>query len=184
MCVFVSETIKSAYLYCMSQYRPMHGDFKLALMKKSRLCRGTFACANQADRCMILLHCAQRSTPWLLDTRGFDRNVECFSLFERYVTLPVGTWLIALEQSPRSQCGRLLRTSQSHYFILRGENKQTLSVVSLQLTVQLPCRKVLLLLHLTFKSMPKAKFWRCQHCRGRSRKRCQQSTSGPITAKP
>ena len=34
------------------------------------------------------------------------------------------------------------------------------------------------------KSMPKAKFWRCQHCRGRSRKRCQQSTSGPITAKP
>ena len=47
-----------------------------------------------------------------------------------------------------------------------------------------PSSKRLLLLHLTFKSMPKAKFWRCQHCRGRSRKRCQQSTSGPITAEP
>ena len=70
--------------------------------------------------------------------RGCERKVECFSLFERYVTLPVGTWLIALEQSFRSQCGRLLRTLQSHYFVLR-EKKETFSVASLQLTVQLPC---------------------------------------------
>ena len=73
--------------------------------------------------------------------RGCERKVECFSLFERYVTLPVGTWLIALEQSPRSQCGRLLRTLQSHYFVLR-EKKETFSVASLQLTVQLPCGNV------------------------------------------
>ena len=115
--------------------------FQACTVKKSRPCRGTFARANQADRCMNLLHCAQRSTPWLLDTRGYERKVECFSLFERYVTLPVGTWLIALEQSSRRQCGRLLRTSQSHYFVLR-EKKETFSVVSLQLTVQLPCRNV------------------------------------------
>ena len=62
-------------------------------------------------------------------------------MFERYVTLPVGTWLIALEQSSRSQCGRLLRTLQSHYFVLR-EKKETFSVASLQLTVQLPCGNV------------------------------------------
>ena len=73
--------------------------------------------------------------------RGCERKVECFSLFERYVTLPVGTWLIALEQSSRSQCGRLLRTLQSHYFVLR-EKKETFSVASLQLTVQLPCGNV------------------------------------------
>ena len=75
---------------------PYHCDFKLALKKKSRPCRGTFARANQADRCMNFLHCAQRSTPWLLDKHGFDRNIECFSLFERYVKLPVCTWLIPL----------------------------------------------------------------------------------------
>ena len=46
---------------------PYHCDFKLALTKKSRPCRGTFARANQADRCMNWLHCAQRSTPWLLE---------------------------------------------------------------------------------------------------------------------
>ena len=57
------------------------------------------------------------------------------------MTLPVGTWLIALEQSSRSQCGRLLRTLQSHYFVLR-EKKGTFSVASLQSTVQLPCGNV------------------------------------------
>ena len=93
---------------------PYHCDFKLALTKKSRPCRGTFARANQADRCMNWLHCAQRSTPWLLDKHGFDRNVECFSWFERFLTLPVGTWLIAPYQYSPSQCGRLLRVSQSH----------------------------------------------------------------------
>ena len=100
-----------------------------------------FARANQADRCITLVHCAQRLTPWLLDMRGCERKVECFSLFECYVTLPVGTWLIALDQSSRSQCGRLLRTLQSHYFVLR-EKKETFSVASLQLTVQLPCGNV------------------------------------------
>ena len=45
-----------------------------------------FARANQADRCITLLHCAQRLTPSLLDTRGCERKVECFSLFESYVT--------------------------------------------------------------------------------------------------
>ena len=39
-------------------------------------------------------------------TRGFDREVGCFSLFERYVTVPVVTSSIAREQSFRSQCGR------------------------------------------------------------------------------
>ena len=104
--------------------RLSHCDFKLALTRKSRPCRGTFARANQADRCMNLLRCAQRSTPCLLDTRGCDREVEYFSLFERYVTLPVGTWSVALEQSFRSQCGRLLRTSQSRYFVLRGRRNK------------------------------------------------------------
>ena len=33
------------------------------LTKKSRPCRGTFARANQADRCVNLLHSARRSTP-------------------------------------------------------------------------------------------------------------------------
>ena len=122
-------------------FKAIHCDFKLVLTRKSGPCRGPFARANQADRRINLLHCAERSTPWLLDTRGCDRNVECFSLFERYVTLPVGTWSIALEQSFSSQCGRLLRTSHSHTFVLR-EKKQTFSVVSLQLTVQLPSLNV------------------------------------------
>ena len=117
-------TYGSTLVYFVNDKIHNHGDFKLALTKKSRPCRGTFARANQADRCMNLLHCAQRSTPGLLDTRGFDRNVECFSLFERYVTLPVGTRLIALQQSSRSQWGRLLRTSQSHYFVLWGERNK------------------------------------------------------------
>ena len=91
-----------------------------------------FARANQADRCITLLHCAQRC----------ERKVECFSLFERYVTLRVGTWLIALDQSFRSHYNRLLRTSQSHYFVLRGKRNKLFSVVSLQLTVQLPCLQV------------------------------------------
>ena len=72
----------------------------------------------------ILLHCAERSTPWLLDTAGCDRDVECFSLFEHYVTLPVGTWSIAFEQSFRSQCSWLLRSSQSHDFVLRGKRNK------------------------------------------------------------
>ena len=54
--------------------------------------------------------------PGLLDTGGCDRAVECYSLFERYVKLRVGTWSIALEQSFRSQCSRLLHSSQSHDF--------------------------------------------------------------------
>ena len=83
-----------------------------------------FPRANQADRCITLLHCAQRLTPSLLDTRGCERKVECFSLFERYVTLPVGTWLIALDQSFRSHYNRLLRASQSHYFVLRGKRNK------------------------------------------------------------
>ena len=113
--------------------------------------------ANQADRCMNLLHCAQRSTARLLDTRGCERKVECFSLFERCVTLPVGTWLIALDQSFRSKCGRLLRTSQSHYFVLR-EKKETFSVVSLQLTIQLPCRNVLSSFILPIRACQKRSF--------------------------
>ena len=128
--------------------------FQACTVKKSRPCRGTFARPNQAERCMNLLHCAQRLTPWLLDTGGWcERKVECFSecfsslhFFECFsffvsLTLPVGTWLNALEQSSRSRCGRLLRTSPSYYFVLR-EKKETFSVVSLQLIVQLPCRNV------------------------------------------
>ena len=86
--------------------------FQACTVKKSRPCRGTFARTSQADHSMNLLHCAQRST-FNATFAWCERKVECFSLFERYVTLPVGTWLIALEQSSRSQCGRLLRTSQS-----------------------------------------------------------------------
>ena len=80
--------------------------------------------ANQADRCITLLHCAQRLTPLLLDTRGYDRKtwVLFFVWALRDIsTFPVGTWLSALDQSFRSQYNRLLRTSQSHYFVLRGK---------------------------------------------------------------
>ena len=63
-----------------------HADFKLALTKKSSPFRRTFARANQAVHSLNLLHCSQRLTPWLLVTRGFDRNVEGFYLCERYVT--------------------------------------------------------------------------------------------------
>ena len=41
--------------------------------------------------------------------------------------------------------------------------------------------KRLLVLCFTFKSMPKVSFWQCRSCRGQSRKRCQHSTSVPIT---
>ena len=118
-------------------FRQVHCNFKLALALKSRPCRGTFARANQADRRMNLLHCAERSTPWLQDTGGCDRDVECFSLFDRYVTLPVGTWSIALEQTFRS-----LFTWLARYSVVRNITTSffggNFSVVSLQLTVQFP----------------------------------------------
>ena len=101
-----------------------------------------FPRANQADHCITLLHCAQRLTPRLLDTRGCERKVECFSLFERYVTLPVGTWLIALGQSFRSHYNRLLLYLAISLLRPSGEKKQTFSVVGLQLTVQLSCLQV------------------------------------------
>ena len=41
----------------------VHCAFQRALTRKSRPCRGTYGRANQTDRCMNLLHCAQRSTP-------------------------------------------------------------------------------------------------------------------------
>ena len=65
-----------------------------------------------------------------------------------------------------------------------GEKKQTFSVASLQLTVQLPCLKVFSSFILPSRACPKGSFGRCQYCRARSRRRCQHSTSGPITAKP
>ena len=76
-----------------------------------------FARANQADRCITLLHCTQRLTPWLVDTRGCDRK--SWVLFFVWAlrdtsTLPVGTWSSALDHSFRSQYNRLLRASQSH----------------------------------------------------------------------
>ena len=139
--------------------------------------------ANQADRCITLLHCAQRLTPWLLDTRGWDRK--SWVLFFVWAlrdtsTLPVGTWSRALDQSFRSHYNRLLRTSQSHYFVLRGKETNFFGS-KFAIDSSTPLSKCLLLLYLTFKRMPKAKFWRCQF---RSRRRCQNSTSGPITAKP
>ena len=94
----------------------LYARFQACSVKKSRPCQGTFARASQADRCMNLLQCAQRSTPWLLDTRGCECKVECFSLFERYVTLPVGTWLIALEQSSRSHVCCVLRNLPTSSF--------------------------------------------------------------------
>ena len=122
--------------------RLWHGDFKLALTKKSRPCRGTFAQANQGDRCMSLLHCAHRSTPWLLDTRGCDRK----------------HWVLFFAWALRDTSGRYMvdctraiflqsvRTAAMYFAISllcpSGEKKQTFSVVSLQLTVQLPCLNV------------------------------------------
>ena len=143
-----------------------------------------FARANQADRCIDLLHCAQRSTPWMLDTRGCDRKVECFSLFQRYVTL----------RHLRSVHGRvhsinLFAVSATGCCVPRnlttssfGEKETNFFSSKFAVDSSTPLSKGLLLLYLTFKSMPKAKFWRCQYCRGRSRRRCQHSTSGPITA--
>ena len=116
--------------------------FQACTVKKSRPCRGTFARANQANRGMNLLHCAQRSTPWLLDT-GVGVNAKlsaflCLSAtwhFRRYM---VGCTRAIFSQSVRTAVAyfaiSLLRSS--------GEKKQTFSVVSLQLTVQLPCRNV------------------------------------------
>ena len=85
-----------------------------------------FARANQADRCINLLHCVQRSTPWLLDTRGvWPQSWVLFFVWavRDNLTLPVGTWLSALDQSFRSQSDRL-RTSQSHYFVLHGKRNK------------------------------------------------------------
>ena len=85
--------------------------------------------------CMNLLHCAKRSTHWLLDTRGgITATLSFFSLFERYMTLPVGTWSSALDQSFRSQCGRLLRTSQSITTSFFGEKETNFFGSKLKLT--------------------------------------------------
>ena len=78
---------------------------------------------------------------------GGTAKVECFSLFEPLrdtSTLPVGTWSSALDQSFRSHYNRLAAAAYLAISLLRpsGEKKQTFSVVSLQLTVQLPCLKV------------------------------------------
>ena len=62
------------------------------------------------------------------------------------MTLPVDTWLIALDQSFRSIFSQSLQPAAAYLVIslLRpsGEKKQTFSVESLQLTVQLPCLQV------------------------------------------
>ena len=55
---------------------------------------------------------------------GVTATLRTFLFFERYVTLPVGTWSIALEQSFRSHCSWLLRSFQSHDFVLRGKRNK------------------------------------------------------------
>ena len=91
-----------------------------------------FARANQADRCINLLHCVQRSTP-SLDTRGCNRRVECFSLFERYVTLRHFR-SVHMAECTRSIFSQSVRPAAAYLAIslLRpsGEKKQTFSVVS------------------------------------------------------
>ena len=158
--------------------------FQACTAKKSRPCRGTFARANQADRCMNLLHCAQRSTPWLLDTRVLlTATLSAFLCSSAtWHFRSAHGWLHSSNLLAVSADGccvlHSLTTSsfggkETHVF---GSKSATESST--------PLSKRLPLLQLTFKRMPKANFWRCQHCRGRSRKRCQQSTSEPITAKP
>ena len=107
-----------------------------ALTKKPTPRRGTFARANQEDCCMVFLHFAQRSTPRLLDTRGFDRNVECF--FVSGLRDTSGRYMVDCTRAIFLQSVLL---AAAHFPIspLRssGEKKQTFYIVSLQLTVQL-----------------------------------------------
>ena len=103
-------------------------------------------------------------------------------------SMPVATWSIALEESFRSQCDLLLRSSRSHHFVFRrggggGGRKNFFGGKSANESSTPLCKRVLLL-YLTVRRMPKAKFWRCLYCRSRSRKRCEHSTSGPLTARP
>ena len=104
-----------------------------------------FARANQVDRCMTLLHCAQRLTPWLVDTRGWwPQKLSAFlCLSATWHFNTSGRYMVECTRSIFSQS---LQPAAAYLAIslLRpsGEKKQTFSVVSLQLTVQLPCLKV------------------------------------------
>ena len=163
--------------------RKEHCDFKFALARKSRPCQGTFARANQADRRVNLLHCTERLMPWLLDTGGCDCDIECFLCLS-------ATWHFRSVHS-RLLSNNLFAVSAAGCCVVRNlttssfrEKLQTFFCSKSAIDSSVPFSKCLLLLYLTFKTMSKASFWRCWCCRCRSRKRCQHSTSGPITAKP
>ena len=124
---------------------------------------------------------------------------EIDALIARYAWVWMQSWVLFFVWALRDTSGRYMvdctraifsqsvRTSAAYFAIslLRPSGKER-NVFGSKSAIDssTPLSKSLLLLHLTFKSMPKAKFSRCQHCRGRSRKRCQQSTNEPITAKP
>ena len=135
----------------------LHCDFKLVLARKSRPCGSTFARADQADRHMILLHCMVRSMPSLLDTGGCDRDVECFTLFECYVTLPsVHGRLHSINLFAVSAAGCcILRNLTTSSF---GGKETNFFGSTSAIDSSVPFSKRLLLLYLTFKSMPKASF--------------------------
>ena len=131
----------------------------------------------------------------MLETTYWGEGVPSFQLsliqikLSKYSSTPVTTFvylqdisqLSALDQSFRSQCDRLRRTSQSHYFVLRGKETNFFGS-KFAIDSSTPLSKGLLHLYLTFKSMRKAKIWRYQYCRVRSIRRCQHLTSEPFTA--
>ena len=158
-----------------------HCDFKLALTKKSRPCRGTLALANHGDRCMNWLHCAQRSSPWFPDTRGLTGTLSAFLCLSARDTS--GRYIVDCTRAIFSQWVQ----PAAAYFAISllspsGETKQTFSVVSLQLTVQLPCLNVFSSFILLLRACQKRSFDDVSTVGARAERGV--NTGGPITTKP
>ena len=119
-------------------------------VRHSFRCARHFARAYQADRCINLLHCVQRN----------DRKVECFSLFERYVTLrhfrSVQGRVHSINLFAVSATGCCVRRNLTTSSF--GGKETNFFGSKFAIDSSTPLSEGILLLYLTFKSMPKAKF--------------------------
>ena len=92
-----------------------HGDLTLALTRCLWPSPRAFARADYANQDWFPLHCAAAAVHWVLDTGGATPMLKRRSLFERRVTLLVGTWSVARKQSFRCVGGHVQNLTTSYF---------------------------------------------------------------------
>ena len=114
-------------------------------------------------------------------------TLKSFYLFESCLTLPIGIWSISPKQSLCSDCGQLTRSSQSLSSILRGKETNFFGgQFASDSSARMSGRN--LFLFPICRTMSEASFQRCRYRQGQSKKRatrrCQHSTTAPLTTRP